>query len=67
MAMFSSSIASATKQQTTVADEVSNSLHAISSLAQYSEQRAIKAVDDADVLTQLASNIKQQIEVFKVN
>ena len=31
MAMFSSSIASATKQQTTVADEVSNSLHSISS------------------------------------
>lgn len=67
MAMFSSSIASATKQQTTVADEVSNNLHTISSLAQNSEQRAIKAVDDADVLTQLAGNIKLQIEVFKVD
>ncbi|WP_315903027.1 methyl-accepting chemotaxis protein [Shewanella phaeophyticola] len=44
MAMISSSIAAATKEQSTVADEVSISLHAISSLASDSDERATKAV-----------------------
>lgn len=66
MAMFSSSIATATKQQSTVADEVSNSLHTISSLASDSDERATKAVKGATELTLLAQNIKGQIGVFKV-
>jgi methyl-accepting chemotaxis protein len=66
MAIFSSSIASATKQQSTVADEVSRSLHTISTLAQNSDERATKAVSDSEQLTKLAHSIKQQIGVFKV-
>ncbi|WP_310741686.1 methyl-accepting chemotaxis protein [Shewanella sp. SG44-6] len=66
MAMISSSIAAATKEQSTVADEVSISLHAISSLASDSDERATKAVKGANELTSLAQNIKGQIEVFRV-
>ncbi|MBB1318146.1 methyl-accepting chemotaxis protein [Shewanella sp. SR43-4] len=66
MAIFSSSIASATNQQSTVADEVSHSLHTIATLAQNSDERATKAVSDAEQLTALAVSIKQQIGVFKV-
>ena len=66
MAIFSSSIASATKQQSTVADEVSRSLHTISTLAQNSDERATKAVSDSEQLTKLAHSIKQQIGVFNV-
>jgi methyl-accepting chemotaxis protein len=66
MAIFSSSIASATKQQSTVADEVSHSLHTIATLAQNSDERVTKAVSAAEQLTALAGSIKQQIGVFKV-
>ncbi|MEO3680974.1 methyl-accepting chemotaxis protein [Shewanella vesiculosa] len=66
MAIFSSSIASATNQQSTVADEVSHNLHTIATLAQNSDERATKAVSDAEQLTSLAVSIKQQIGVFKV-
>ncbi|WP_351088377.1 methyl-accepting chemotaxis protein [Shewanella sp. S1-49-MNA-CIBAN-0167] len=67
MAIFSSSIASATKQQSTVADEVSHNLHTIATLAQNSDERATKAVSDAEQLTALAVSIKQQIAVFNLS
>ncbi|QDE32030.1 methyl-accepting chemotaxis protein [Shewanella polaris] len=67
MALFSSSIASATKQQSTVANEVSQSLHTISTLAQNSDERATKAVTDAEQLTALAVSIKQQIGIFNLS
>jgi len=66
MAIFSSSIASATKQQSTVAEEVSHNLHTISTLALNSDERATKAVSDAEQLTAIASSIKQQIGVFNL-
>ncbi|MGX9460499.1 methyl-accepting chemotaxis protein [Shewanella sp. A14] len=67
MASFTSSIAGATKQQSTVADEVAHNLHTISTLAHNSDERATKAVADAEQLTELAGNIKQQISVFNIN
>jgi methyl-accepting chemotaxis protein len=46
---------------------VSHNLHTIATLAQNSDERATKAVSDAEQLTALAVSIKQQIAVFHLS
>jgi len=65
LAISSSSIASATEQQSAVADEITRNLHQITELARESEQRAGDTVDAAQGLSDLAIEIKEQISVFK--
>ncbi|MCE9679242.1 methyl-accepting chemotaxis protein [Shewanella sp. AS1] len=65
LAITSSSIASATEQQSAVADEITRNLHKITELAREGEQRAGDTVDAAQSLSDLALDIKQKISVFK--
>jgi len=65
LAISSSSIASATEQQSAVADEITRNLHLITELAREGEQRAGENVDAAQGLSDLAIEIKQKISVFK--
>ncbi|WP_076410811.1 methyl-accepting chemotaxis protein [Shewanella sp. UCD-KL12] len=65
LAIASSSIASATEQQSAVADEITRNLHQITELARDGEQRAGETVDSAQELSNIALEIKQQISVFK--
>ncbi len=65
LAIASSSIASATEQQSAVADEITRNLHQITELARDGEQRAGETVDSAQELSKIALEIKQQISVFK--
>lgn len=66
LAISVSSIASATEQQSTVAADVTRSLHEITDLAKEGEARANNTVKAADQLADLAATLKQQINVFKV-
>ncbi|MBT1444916.1 methyl-accepting chemotaxis protein [Shewanella sp. JM162201] len=65
MATVSASIASATHQQSTVADDITHNLHRISELAREGESRANETVASADTLGKLARELRQQVEVFK--
>lgn len=65
LAVSSSSIASATEQQSAVAEEITRNLHQITELAREGEQRAGDTVDAAQGLSDLAQEIKQKISVFK--
>lgn len=65
LAISSSSIASATEQQSAVADEITRNLHLITELAREGEQRAGENVDAAQGLSDLAIELKQKISVFK--
>ncbi|QSX32752.1 methyl-accepting chemotaxis protein [Shewanella avicenniae] len=66
LAVSVSSIASATEQQSSVAEDVTRNLHEISELAREGEERASSTVTSADELASLASTLKRQISVFKV-
>ncbi|WP_394200639.1 methyl-accepting chemotaxis protein [Shewanella waksmanii] len=65
LAISSSSIASATEQQSAVADEITRNLHQITELARDGEQRAGSTVDAALELANLAKELKEKISVFK--
>ncbi|QLE86205.1 methyl-accepting chemotaxis protein [Shewanella sp. Scap07] len=65
LAISSSSIASATEQQSAVADEITRNLHQITELARDGEQRAGSTVDAALELSELAKELKEKISVFK--
>lgn len=65
LAIASSSIASATEQQSAVAEEITRNLHQITELARDGEQRAGETVDSAQELSVIAADIKQKISVFK--
>ncbi|QFU23543.1 methyl-accepting chemotaxis protein [Shewanella eurypsychrophilus] len=65
LAIASSSIASATEQQSAVAEEITRNLHQITELARDGEQRAGETVDSAQELSTIAAEIKQQISIFK--
>ncbi|MDO6678471.1 MULTISPECIES: hypothetical protein [unclassified Shewanella] len=66
LATFSSSIASATEQQSAVADEITRNLHQMSSLANEGQERAGETVEVADGLTALAGELKTKINFFKI-
>ncbi|PKG56442.1 methyl-accepting chemotaxis protein [Shewanella sp. Choline-02u-19] len=65
LAVASSSIASATEQQSAVAEEITRNLHQITELARDGEQRSGDTVDSAENLTLIANDIKQKISIFK--
>ncbi|EDQ00737.1 methyl-accepting chemotaxis protein [Shewanella benthica KT99] len=65
LAIVSSSIASATEQQSVVAEEITRNLHQITELARDGEQRAGETVDSAMELSNIAAEIKQQISIFR--
>ena len=65
LAIASSSIASATEQQSAVAEEITRNLHQITELARDGEQRAGETVNSAQELSIIAAEIKQQISIFK--
>ncbi|WP_198780572.1 methyl-accepting chemotaxis protein [Shewanella putrefaciens] len=65
LAISSRNIASATEQQSSVAEEITHNLHQISELANEGEQRAVQAVQSADELSSLAVALKRQISQFK--
>ncbi|WP_394128851.1 methyl-accepting chemotaxis protein [Shewanella maritima] len=65
LALFNSNIASATEQQSSVANDVSQNLHTISNLAKNSDERAEQGLNASAELTQMAKEIKSQISVFK--
>ena len=65
MATVSASIASATHQQSTVAEDITHNLHLISDLAREGETRASETVISADKLGSLALELKKQVEVFR--
>ncbi|MPY24967.1 methyl-accepting chemotaxis protein [Shewanella psychropiezotolerans] len=65
LAIASSSIASATEQQSAVAEEITRNLHQITELARDGEQRAGETVDSAMELSNIAAEIKQQISIFR--
>lgn len=65
LAITSSSIASATEQQSAVADEITRNLHQITELAREGELRANETLDAAQGLSHLAHEIKQKISIFK--
>jgi methyl-accepting chemotaxis protein len=65
LAVASSSIASATEQQSAVAEEITRNLHQITELARDGEQRSGETVDSAENLTLIANDIKQKISIFK--
>ncbi|NKF50177.1 methyl-accepting chemotaxis protein [Shewanella sp. WXL01] len=67
LALFTTSIASATEQQSAVANDISSNLHSISTLAKDSHVRADMDVSSAKELAQMAKDIKQKIGVFKVS
>lgn len=62
----SNNIAEATDQQSTVAAEITQSLHSISQLAKDGESRTQQTVSSANDLLALAEKIKAQISFFKV-
>lgn len=66
LAVSVSSIASATEQQSSVAADVTRSLHEITDLAKEGDARANDTVQSADQLAELATTLKRQISVFKV-
>ncbi|MCH1924511.1 methyl-accepting chemotaxis protein [Shewanella sp. C32] len=66
LAISVSSIASATEQQSSVAADVTRSLHEITDLAKEGDSRANDTVQSADQLAELATTLKRQISVFKV-
>lgn len=66
LAVSVSSIASATEQQSSVAADVTRSLHEITDLAKEGDARANDTVKSADQLAELATTLKRQISVFKV-
>jgi methyl-accepting chemotaxis protein len=65
LAISSRNIASATEQQSSVAEEITHNLHQISELANEGEQRAVQTVHSADELSSLAVALKRQISQFK--
>ncbi|MFT5788665.1 MAG: methyl-accepting chemotaxis protein [Shewanella sp.] len=65
LAIASSSIASATEQQSAVAEEITRNLHQITELARDGEQRSGDTVNSAEDLAVIANDIKQKISVFK--
>ncbi|MBE7213834.1 methyl-accepting chemotaxis protein [Shewanella benthica] len=65
LAIASSSIASATEQQSAVADEITRNLHQITELARDGEQRAGETVNSAMELSNIAAEIKQKISIFR--
>ncbi|WP_372870472.1 methyl-accepting chemotaxis protein [Shewanella sp.] len=65
LATVSASIASATHQQSTVAEDITHNLHLISDLAREGETRASETVMSADKLGSLAAELKKQVEVFR--
>lgn len=65
LAIAASSIASATEQQSAVAEEITRNLHQITELARDGEQRSGDTVDSAENLALIADDIKQKISVFK--
>ncbi|MEZ9596541.1 methyl-accepting chemotaxis protein [Shewanella sp. 10N.261.52.F9] len=65
LATTASSIASATEQQSAVAEEITRNLHQITELARDGEQRAGESVDSAESLAALADDINAKISVFK--
>lgn len=65
LAISSCNIASATEQQSSVAEEITHNLQQISELANEGEQRAVQAVHSADELSSLAMALKRQISQFK--
>lgn len=66
LAVSVSSIASATEQQSAVADEVTRNLHQITDLAREGDIRATETVNSARELTELAAALKKQISIFRV-
>ncbi|MGL5468807.1 MAG: methyl-accepting chemotaxis protein [Shewanella sp.] len=65
LAISSRNIASATEQQSSVAQEITHNLHQISELANEGEHRAAETVNSANELSSLAIALKQQISQFK--
>ncbi|MCK7632978.1 MULTISPECIES: methyl-accepting chemotaxis protein [unclassified Shewanella] len=65
LAISSRNIASATEQQSSVAQEITHNLHQISELANEGEHRATETVHSADELSSLAAALKRQISQFK--
>lgn len=65
LAISSRNIASATEQQSSVAQEITHNLHQISELANEGEHRATETVNSANELSSLAFALKQQISQFK--
>ncbi|QYJ74154.1 methyl-accepting chemotaxis protein [Shewanella sp. FJAT-52076] len=65
LATVSASIASATQQQSTVAEDITRNLHLISDLAREGEFRAGATVDSANQLRDLARDLTARIGVFR--
>lgn len=65
LAISSCNIASATEQQSSVAQEITHNLHQISELASEGELRASQTVHSANELSSLAATLKRQISQFK--
>lgn len=65
LAISSRNIASATEQQSSVAQEITHNLHQISELANEGEHRATETVHSANELSSLAAALKRQISQFK--
>ena len=65
LAISSRNIASATEQQSSVAEEITHNLHQISELANEGEHRATETVQSANELSSLAAALKRQISQFK--
>lgn len=65
LAISASNIATATEQQSCVAQDITRNLHKISDLASESEHRASDTVQSANELSSLAAELKQQISQFK--
>ncbi|PTA50826.1 methyl-accepting chemotaxis protein [Shewanella morhuae] len=65
LAISSCNIASATEQQSSVAQEITHNLHLISELASEGELRATQTVHSANELSSLAATLKHQISQFK--
>ena len=65
LAVSSLSIASATEQQSSVAQEITHNLHQISELAGEGKHRSTETVISANELSELAAALKRQISQFK--
>ncbi|MBR9726720.1 methyl-accepting chemotaxis protein [Shewanella intestini] len=66
LALFTTTIASATEEQSAVAHDVSNNLHSISTSASDSQHRSAMGVEAANELANMSREIKRQIGIFKV-
>ena len=66
LAAATHSIATATEEQSSVAEEINRNLHQITDLARGSETRSKNSVQESQKLTQMASSIHQQIDFFKL-